>query len=442
MHYSAEMGYVHIVDQLFLSGAAMTKSEHGLTPLLSAAERCQKEVVDNIIARPEVSIRDRIDALELLGGSLANDKENYNRDLAYECLHRAMKLRWSDPSAPVMKPQTLPLPAYDFRVECEGLEDLLAIRSDDHAIHMEGLMIRERILGAENAELGHSIVYRGAVFADCARFERCVQLWLHGLRLRRHVGASAWRDLLRFAQVFCQMLHVGVELDFESVREVMQTTVKEMEKNKQEQENKSEEHCSDSLSELGYNMHTLLYLVVIYSKIMSSLSENDRFSVMQILYDTVSLDPRTRENRRSLLHLAVDSKTRVDDFHTSSIVHFPSGAATRLLLEAGADATVMDADRNTPLHLIVAYPRIVSDFQTIHAVISALVDHGAHVDVVNQRALTPLQSATTGVAEIILKSQAKLSLMCLAAQAIKVHNISYKGQVPLALETFIELHGP
>lgn len=47
-----------------------------------------------------------------------------------------------------------------------------------------------------------------------------------------------------------------------------------------------------------------------------------------------------------------------------------------------------------------------------------------------------------GVAEIILKTQMKLSLKCIAANAIKHHKLTYEGQVPQALESFIELHGP
>lgn len=47
-----------------------------------------------------------------------------------------------------------------------------------------------------------------------------------------------------------------------------------------------------------------------------------------------------------------------------------------------------------------------------------------------------------GVAEIILKAQMKLSLKCMAASAVKHHRLTYQGQVPRALESFIELHGP
>lgn len=65
------------------------------------------------------------------------------------------------------------------------LQELLAIRDNSSALHMEGLTIRERILGRACPELPHSIVYRGAVFADNANFDRCLSLWWHALSLRQ-----------------------------------------------------------------------------------------------------------------------------------------------------------------------------------------------------------------------------------------------------------------
>ena len=46
-----------------------------------------------------------------------------------------------------------------------------------------------------------------------------------------------------------------------------------------------------------------------------------------------------------------------------------------------------------------------------------------------------------GVAEIILRTQSKLCLKCIAAKAIKRYSIDYKGLLPVTLEGFIELHG-
>ena len=73
---------------------------------------------------------------------------------------------------------------------------------------MEGLTIRERILGQSNPDVLHPIIYRGAVFADQANFSRSISLWRHALRLRQAAKTSVVKDLLRFAQVFSQMFQV------------------------------------------------------------------------------------------------------------------------------------------------------------------------------------------------------------------------------------------
>lgn len=42
---------------------------------------------------------------------------------------------------------------------------------------------------------------------------------------------------------------------------------------------------------------------------------------------------------------------------------------------------------------------------------------------------------------MILRTQTKISLKCIAAKAVKTYNLSYAGNVPRSLEHFIELHG-
>ena len=79
---------------------------------------------------------------------------------------------------------------------------------------------------------------------------------------------------------------------------------------------------------------------------------------------------------------------------------------------------------------------------TLHSIIAALIEAGAHADVVNMHGQTPMHKASTGVAEIILKSQARMTLKCLSARTVKRYDVSYQGQVPESLENFIELHGP
>ena len=66
---------------------------------------------------------------------------------------------------------------------------------------MESLTIWERILGRLNPEIPNPVIFRGAVFADDARFDRCIELWFHALNLKQLNQVTVTKDLLRFAQV-------------------------------------------------------------------------------------------------------------------------------------------------------------------------------------------------------------------------------------------------
>lgn len=109
--------------------------------------------------------------------------------------------RYNDPNEIIRKPFCKPIPAYENCIECQTLQDLEAIKRNQNALHMESLSIRERILGRHNPEIPHPVIFRGAVFADNARFDRCIELWLHALNLKQLNEITVTKDLLRFAQV-------------------------------------------------------------------------------------------------------------------------------------------------------------------------------------------------------------------------------------------------
>lgn len=66
---------------------------------------------------------------------------------------------------------------------------------------MEALIVRERILGANNPELCHAIIYRGAVYADGLEFARGISLWLHAIAIKQKNEQVTNADLFRFAEV-------------------------------------------------------------------------------------------------------------------------------------------------------------------------------------------------------------------------------------------------
>lgn len=93
LYFAAECGHLAIVQELLRYNAQFVTNDIGMTALKAAAERTRAEVVEYLIELPQIDKDERIEALELLGASFANDKDNYCLEKAYKYLHRTMKLR-------------------------------------------------------------------------------------------------------------------------------------------------------------------------------------------------------------------------------------------------------------------------------------------------------------------------------------------------------------
>lgn len=437
LHFAAEAGHLDIVKELVSRQAAVVQNGHGMTPLKVAAESCKADVVELLLAHADCDAESRIEALELLGASFANDRENYDIQKTFHYLHAAMTERHRDPQRHFPKERLPPIEAYGRRRECETLQELENIRVDRDALHMEGLMIRERILGSDNIDVSHPIIYRGAVYADSMEFDNCIKLWLHALRLRQRGNRNTHKDLLRFAQVFSQMVHLREPLTAASVEQVMSCSVLEIQRSVSRVDSAAEGELPQALDNYESNIFTFLYLACISTK--TTCQEEQRARMNKHIYDLIQMDPRSRDGS-TLLHLAISSSTPVDDFHTNDVCSFPNAQVTKLLLDCGAQVNAVDHEGNTPLHVIVQYNRPISDFLTLHAIIISLVEAGAHTDMANKQKKTPLDKSTTGVSEILLKTQMKMSLKCLAARAVRQHHITYRNQIPKTLEEFVEFH--
>ncbi|MGH0178487.1 UNVERIFIED_CONTAM: hypothetical protein FKN15_077703 [Acipenser sinensis] len=437
LHFAAEAGHLEIVKELVRWKAAMVVNGHGMTPFKVAAESCKADVVELLLSHVDCDRKSRIEALELLGASFANDRENYDILKTYHYLYLAMLERYRDPSNIIEKEVLPPIEAYGNRTECRTLHDLEALRQERDALHMEGLIVRERILGADNIDVSHPIIYRGAVYADNMEFDKCIKLWLHALELRQKGSKNTHKDLLRFAQVFSQMIHLNEPVKAKDIENVLKCSVVEIEREMSRMKIIQESDIHAATDNYESNVFTFLYLVCISTK--TQCNEEERARVNKQIYNLIQLDPRSKEGS-TLLHLAINPNTPVDDFHTNDVCSFPNALVTKLLISCGAQVNAVDNEGNSPLHIIVQYNRPISDFLTLHAIIISLVEAGAHTDMTNKQKKTPLDKSTTGVSEILLKTQMKMSLKCLAARAVRQHEINYKNQIPKTLEEFVEFH--
>lgn len=446
IHFAAECGHLDVVKELIHFGASMLENDLGMTPLMVAAECGKEDIVHYFLKQPECLRLSRIEALELLGSSFANDKETYDLHKTYEYLREAMALRmvdnrnrsaFSGKYEQVPKPNLPPVSAYSNHVECKTMQELEAIRANRDALHMEALTIRERILGSNNPEIPHPVIFRGAVFADNGRFDRCIALWMHAMILRQRNSRSINKDLLRFSQVFSQMVTLKADLEYSDVERVLQHGLKEIEQFLKASKTESVCESKSSASELYQsNILSMIYLITIASRVVQD--EQSSKDLHRLVYLFLKLKPSLK-NGYSPLHIVLDPGICVDDFHVNAIVVFPSHTLLSMFLNCGADIDALDSSRNSPLHIICNARLNESQENLRQEMIKDLLVRGAHCDIANSKSQTPF-SLSTGQTLNTLTSHSNITLRCLASRCIRQYRIPYKNSIPQCLEAFVDLH--
>ncbi|XP_050524337.1 protein fem-1 homolog B [Daktulosphaira vitifoliae] len=449
MHFAAQADHLKIIQMLLAYNAKHLKNEHSLTPILVAAERTHFVLVYYLLDALHLSREEKIEAEELLGASFLNDKDTYDNHLGFTILMHSMEMRYNmDPVIP--KETYVKVEAYNNRIECQTVQDLAYIKDDLESLHYESLIIRERILGIKNADLLQSIIYRGAVYADSYNFTPCMKLWLHAMKIAQDNQTSIHKDLLRFAQVFCQMIKANISIQLIDLKKVLEATTEELKRNKTKLINNSSEE-DRKVIEIDYfgNILSTLGLIIITSIILvqnNNLEDPLKGEILKIIVEINKLKVRTSKGQ-SLLHLCLNYDTNVDNLFTNGICCFPNYPTMKLLIYCGANVNAIDNNRNTPLHYL---DKFISDFPHIphtsnhldtKKMVMELLDSGAHTDFINNRGVCP----HTGFLNTVFKltNNNPMSLKCLAAREVRknIPREYYLKQLPIELKDFTDLHG-
>ena len=435
LHKAIYKDHFEIAKELVALGAPQLPNIQLLTPLLLASNNCMIDMVEYFTKRPECTKKQRIEGLELLGATIANVLPAYDIEKAFSYMKRGMEERFQDKSCPLLKKQIEPLEVYACRKESQTLEDLVQLEGDDHAIHMEGLIIRERILGTDNTALRLPLLHRGAVFADSENFDFCIGLWKHDIEIGQRAKEPVTKDLQRMAGLFNEMVHKDVLLRSECVQGVFEILVTEFERQTQE------EHKVNSLKEeLEQLIYCALYLLMIYTKVQipESKETTDIFDCMQRF---LRLNPRTRDGN-TLLHLASWCKTEITVLNPNNcpMCKPPCVETMKLIMHAGCNVNALNTKGNSPLHLAVTFKPSNKDLQLLRDVLETLFDGGVHEDLVNSEHKTAMDIAETQEARRVLSMKRKLRLKCIAARAVRKFGLCYVRIVPEALERFISSH--
>ena len=424
LHDASKRGHVQLVCKLLALGAKQTQTLDRLTPLLEASNDCKIEMVEWFINRPECSKEQRIDALELLGATIANDPDAYDIEKAFSFMKRGMEERYEDPSCPLLKKKMEPVEAYQNRTESQTLEELSLLEGDDHAIQMEGLMIRERILGTDNTILRYPIRYRGAVLADCKKYELCVGLWTRSMEIAMNCNVPKTEELESLTDLVSEMVQNGHSLSSQTIENIFEKLIDG--KRKLSEKLKSgeleEEQKNEAQETLLFNA---LYLLVMYTKVRVSL-EMKNGNMIELLQRFLYLEPRTRDGN-TLLHLAVWHKTPVrKNANLRGVCKLPCVETTKLILHAGCYVNPVNTQGNAPLHLAVTFVPRPDQVEILKEMLELLLDLGADTKLIDKNGQTVIDCCETDEARGILS--AKGGLGAINMETIKVPPGEYGNQ--------------
>ena len=407
LHGAVQRRHLEIVRQLLALGASQLPNNQGLTPLLCACNECSIEIMEHIISRPECTKEQRIDALELLGATIANSNdESRDTEKAFSYLKRGMEERFEDPEHPLLKKKMEPVEAYQNRKESQTLEELALLEGDDHAIGMEGLIIRERILGSDNPAILYEIRFRGAVLADSEQYDLCIGLWQRAMEKAMNCDFPITEDLERLTDLFGEMLQKGKLLSPNSIEEVFEILVAASEKRTEERMSKNLQEEHENKEQEETLQYSALYLLMIYTKV-----KVQNANMIDFLQRFLRLNPRNND-RNTLLHLAAWHETPIKEDNVRRVCKLPCVETMKLILHAGCDVNAVNTEGNTPLHLAVTFkPADPEEVVILSEMLLLLLDIGADPNLANKNGQTPLNSCESEEARRILSEKGGLSTM-------------------------------
>ena len=406
LHYAVKGGHLEIVSVLLALGASQLPNNLGLTPLLYACDECFIEMVEHIINRPECTKEQRIDALELLGATIAN---NGCRDTekAFSYMKRGMEMRYEDPAHPLLKKKMEPVEAYQNRKESQTLEELALLEGDDHAIGMEGLIIRERILGPDNLATLPNIVDRALFLAESEKYELCIGLLLRGLEktMNINVVTITTECLEILILLFRRMVQESILLNPNYIEDAFEKLVAASEKRTEKLKSKN--------SQEEQTLYCALCLLMIHTKV-----KGQNANMTDFLQRFLRLNPRTNDGN-TLLHLAVWHETPIflnadqeAEDTLQSVCKLPCVETMKLILHAGCDVNAVNTEGNTPLHLAVTFkPADPEEVVILSEMLLLLFEIGADPKLANKNGQTPLHICQTDEARRILSEKSGLSAM-------------------------------
>lgn len=204
LHYAIREGRMETVRLLLKHGSdPYVKNDFGDDAIQTASLRGYSDILEYLMYRIKPPIERQIEAYELMATNFVDEKHDIQQ--AIQTWRLAMELRYKDPDSIICKPPAEPNPAYHNSFEAGSMRELEDIAINPDLVYMQALIIRERILGPDHKDTVFGLMYRGAVYADTHRYQRCVDLWKYAFQLRHEKQEPLNHECLFTLQALCKL---------------------------------------------------------------------------------------------------------------------------------------------------------------------------------------------------------------------------------------------
>ncbi|UJR14476.1 hypothetical protein I4U23_001473 [Adineta vaga] len=418
---AVERGSLELVQFLIDRGARNFPTKHDrITPLILAAEKRRTDLVDIIVSH--CSVFEQIEAEELLGSAFAcREYGACNLEEAYQHISKAFQLRSIHQLPKSLKQSTHEI--FNYRQECQTNEQLYKLRTNSDDLHIEALLIRERLLGPTHFKYHHSLLQRAVTLAYTSQYQQGIALWNYTLKLQQQHKISIHSKQLRYlVKTFAIIINKWSAIRIEDLCELIDVITDRL------------DHDS---KEFDINLFTLLFFITMTCQVLTktSTNHNDLKIFYQLIHSINRKRYTTQIDGSSLLHLALNEQTSSSDIAIDRLCKYPCLYTVRTLLLCGADIDANNTKRNTPLHIFIS-----NSYELNESIFQLLCAYDAHLDWVNIFNETPLDLISDSRIKELLKVKTQLKLKCLCARLIQKEQIPFRENIAHSLVTFVERH--
>ncbi|XP_055623178.1 protein fem-1 homolog C-like [Toxorhynchites rutilus septentrionalis] len=436
LHWACQYNSLRTTELLLDHGAdPLAKNRYGDDALQLACIEGSIDVADYLMGRIDYSPERLADANELLGATSIEMQRRIQR------WRKALYIRLSQRVYVEKRPVIAPRSAFHNAVEYSTSDELDAIAVDSDALHIQSLLISERILGINHENTLCLIMIRGYLYQQTLHFPRCIDLWLLALKVRIQKHSLLHYETSRTARAIVGFMLDLLETDdpfsprFADVHVLGQLLTS----NASEVRQQLSVQPSHWKQQLNYDRIVECVTHLIYLLLHTAKSKDQQTLVKQSVRKILQYNMRRASTGETLLHLSISKtiaiKSEYGTRESNARRIFPDLSVIKLLLECGAPINAHDDLKTTPL-LAASWP-----WNYDREVVRFLVAQGAHLDMPNLQGDRPSKIlAMNPENDISLGNH--ISLKCLSSNAIARFGIPYHDKIPRTLEDFVRAHAP